>query len=488
MLFIEFLTLSCSPEQKAERFILKLKDKTPSAIVLETNLKAETPYVSYAQTQPTFNVYKHLLNSPKEDKAIIREGKLIHQTRDSIPCFIYLSVASQIKAYRVDKGDSLLADSPIANVSQVFDSQDDSSAWFSYERLGGGQLYRLKIDRLTSKGCLPDHAKIMSSNTQSAYYMLGDDLRLYTIQTGTDILRFSGIKKMYPVKTTKDTRLVDTEENVCYWNVSTDQIDTLFFNRGIAIDGDGFLTVFDHPIRRVYYTKGESKYLIGIEIKGPAKEREMCFFLFNPESSSYEPEYLGSDISEKGLYSYEHEGRTGVISLSDDYSYNDYDFDGNLIQKRPTVLGYITDNDIHSSMILTYSDHSVCYVKGSTVESFNDLESDAIEIKSGTISTSNAGEIEVSFGLNSVFPSPDRKILIIIASNPGLFETGEYLLSFHPDKRIFRQLDFGTSVYRERDRFRVKHVNNSVSYYNLYGQQVSSGILDDLTDWIFDVD
>ena len=214
----------------------------------------------------------------------------------------------------------------------------------------------------------------------------------------------------------------------------------------------------------------------------------MSFFIFDPGESSYYPDYLGSDYSEDGFYSYENEGRAGVISLCDDYYYTDYDYDGNVIQQRLTVQGYITENEIHNSMLLTYSEHSVCYINGSTVESFNDLEGDVAIIKSGTITTSNAGELKVSFDMDSVFPTPDRKKLIINASNPGLFESGEYLLLFDPDNRVFRQIDFGTSIYRERNRFRVKHVNNSVSYYNLDGQPVSSGLFDDISDWLFDLD
>lgn len=482
-ILLVFLTFACSPEKKADRFIRQLKDKTPSAIILEKNFTATEPYVCYTKTQPEFNVYKHLLNSRKEDEPLVQKGKLIYQTRDSIPSFIYLSMLSQLKAFLARKGDSLLVASPVTNVTQVFNGQHDSTAWFSYERLG--QLFRLKIANLASEACLPENAKLISNDTQRAFYMLGDDLHDYIIGSGADFIKFTGIKKFYPVNTSEDTRLVDTEEKICYWNMTTNHIDTLLFNRGIGTYGDDFLTAFDHPLRKVFYTKSESKYLIGLEIKATANEREMCFFLFDPQSSSYFPDYLGSETSENGIYSYENEGRAGVISLSDDYSYTDYDYDGNLLQERPTVRGYIAENEIHSSMILTLSDHSVCYVKGSTVESFNDLEGDTIEIKSGTISTVNAGEIKVSFIMDEVYPTSDRKRLVIDASNPGFLESGAYLLSFDPDNRVFRQIDFGTSVYRERNRFRVKHIDDSVSYYDQNGNPVSSGVLDDISDWLF---
>lgn len=482
-ILLALITFACSPEKKADRFIRQLKDKTPSAIILEKNTTAAEPYVCYTQTQPEFNVYKHLLNSHKEDEPLVQKGKLIYQTRDSIPSFIYLSISSQLKAFLARKGDSLLVASPVTNITQVFNGQLDSTAWFSYERLG--QLYRLKIAGLASEACLPDNAKLFSNDTQRVFYMLGDDLHDYIIGTGADSIKFTGIKKFYPVNTSEDTRLVDTEEKICYWNMTTNHIDTLLFNRGIGTYGDDFLTAFDHPLRKVFYTKSESKYLIGLEIKATANEREMCFFLFDPQSSSYFPDYLGSETSENGIYSYENEGRAGVISLSDDYSYTDYDYDGNLLQERPTVRGYIAENEIHSSMILTLSDHSVCYVKGSTVESFNDLEGNTIEIKSGTISTVNAGEIKVSFIMDEVYPTSDRKRLVIDASNPGFLESGAYLLLFDPDNRVFRQIDFGTSVYRERNRFRVKHIDDSVSYYDQNGNPVSSGILDDISDWLF---
>jgi hypothetical protein len=482
-ILLVFLTYACSPEKKADRFIRQLKDKMPSAIILEKNFTANEPYVCYTQTQPAFNVYKHLLNSRKDDEQLVQEGKLIYQTRDSIPRFIYLSISSQLKAFHARKGDSLLVASPVINVTQVFNGQDDSTAWFSYERLG--QLYRLKIASLASNACLPENAKLFSSDTQRAFYMLGDDLHDYIIGSGADIIKFTGIKKIYPVKTSEDTRLVDMEDKICYWNMTTNHIDTLLFNRGIGNYGDAFLAAFDHPFRKVFYTKSESKYLIGLEINATANEKEMCFFLFDPQSSSYYPDYLGSETSENGMYSYENEGRAGVISLSDDYSYTDYDFDGNLLQERPTARGYIAEREIHSSMILAISDHSVCYINGSTVVSFNDLEGDTIEIKSGTISTVNAGEIKVSISMENVYPTSDRKRLVIDASNPGFLESGAYLLSFDPDNRVFRQIDFGTSVYRERNRFRVKHIDDSVSYYDQNGNPVSSGILDDISDWLF---
>lgn len=486
-LFTLILAVACSPEKKAERFIKDLKNKMPSALILETNLKSETPYVTYARTQPTFSVYKHLLKTKKEDEILVQEGNLIYQTKDSIPRFVYYSKVGQIKMFQAKKGDSLLVASPVKYVTPAFDYQQDSTAWFSYERLG--QLFRMRIDSLTSKKCLPENAKIIECDTQTAYYMNGDDIHLYTIRTGSDLVKFLDVKNMYPVKANDEiTRLVDTEENVCFWNVTSQHIDTLVFTRGSGKYGDYSHSQLERPLRRVFYTDSQSKYIIGIETQGQDRETEMSFFIFDPGESSYYPDYLGSDYSEDGFYSYENEGRAGVISLCDDYYYTDYDYDGNVIQQRLTVQGYITENEIHNSMLLTYSEHSVCYINGSTVESFNDLEGDVAIIKSGTITTSNAGELKVSFDMDSVFPTPDRKKLIINASNPGLFESGEYLLLFDPDNRVFRQIDFGTSIYRERNRFRVKHVNNSVSYYNLDGQPVSSGLFDDISDWLFDLD
>lgn len=279
-ILLALITFACSPEKKADRFIRQLKDKTPSAIILEKNTTAAEPYVCYTQTQPEFNVYKHLLNSHKEDEPLVQKGKLIYQTRDSIPSFIYLSISSQLKAFLARKGDSLLVASPVTNVTQVFNGQHDSTAWFSYERLG--QLFRLKIAKLASEACLPENAKLISNDTQRAFYMLGDDLHDYIIGSGADFIKFTGIKKFYPVNTSEDTRLVDTEEKICYWNMTTNHIDTLLFNRGIGTYGDDFLTAFDHPLRKVFYTKSESKYLIGLEIKATANEREMCFFLFDP--------------------------------------------------------------------------------------------------------------------------------------------------------------------------------------------------------------